>query len=301
MNKSIIYFCVFFTILGSVHALTVKSFSTEIEVYEDGWAKVVNRLVLDSREVNEIIEIPAYNPESLIVQDQNSDLKFASLDDKLIIKPLSREENYEVYTQYVSDNITSKEGGLWIIDYPIFKDFNIDVIEAHTIVVSLPSTATILSSTNGVVTYFESGNLKTSWNLALDKEFDTSIKLTYENQIVNSFNWFKALFYTLLSTVSVLILVFTARFLYDKFGVIISKGKKDVIRALDDREKEVIKSLLDNKNQAYQRNIQKDTSLSKATLSRTIKRLGEKETPLINVRPCGNTNLISLSDWFVKK
>ena len=139
------------------------------------------------------------------------------------------------------------------------------------------------------------------WNLALDKEFDTSIKLTYENQIVNSFNWFKALFYTLLSTVSVLILVFTARFLYDKFGVIISKGKKDVIRALDDREKEVIKSLLDNKNQAYQRNIQKDTSLSKATLSRTIKRLGEKETPLINVRPCGNTNLILLSDWFVKK
>ena len=45
--------------------------------------------------------------------------------------------------------------------------------------------------------------------------------------------------------------------------------------------------------------IQKDTGINKATLSRIIKRLEAKK--LVEVRPTGNTNLILLNEWFIKK
>ena len=105
--------------------------------------------------------------------------------------------------------------------------------------------------------------------------------------------------YVLSTIIFLILLAFCIKRGYCKFTKRLSQGKKDLIKELDKKETEVINLLINNKNQAYQSMIQKNTGISKATLSRIIKKLENKN--FIEVRQSGNTNLIILNEWFIKK
>ena len=297
------FFVLLFFILGTSFtvAYTIENFNTEIEVYNDGVAKVVNNIVLDTTKIKDTFSIPAYSPESVIVIDKTGELKFATLDQEIIVKPRTRSKTYEVRTQYLTNGITSKKDGEWAINYliPSNKKIKADDVKEAGLILSLPNTVSISSfSENGII-FTEHNNIKIGWKLNLKEDEDTKIEATYTNKPTRETDYIKIAFYTLVTIILIIIIGFCIKIGYCKITKRISKGKKDIINTLENREKEIIKLLLENKNQLYQSKIQKDTGISKATLSRVIKRLENRN--IIEVRPSGNTNLILLQEWFVKK
>lgn len=297
----VILFFVILIFSSSIFAYEIQNFNTEIEVYNDGVAKVVNHLILDTTNVKETFFIPAYSPESVIVTDNKGELKFATLGTNIIIQPKKRATDYEVHVQYLTNRLTSKKEDKWSVVYliPAYEKIKIDGIKEAGLILSLPNTAIISSfSENGII-FTEHNNIKIGWKLDIKKDEDTKIEVGYSNYPKRETDYIKIAFYILSSIILTIIIVFCVKVGYCKITKRISKGKKDIMKTLDNREKEVIKLLIQNNNQLYQSKIQKDTSISKATLSRIIKRLESKN--IIEVRPSGNTNLIILQEWFVKK
>ena len=97
----------------------IQSFNTEIDVYNDGVAKVVNKLVLDTSDTNQLLLIPVYSPESIIVTDGDGELKFAVVETNVLIKPRKNIENYEIKLQYLTNALTSKVEDSWSLKYEI--------------------------------------------------------------------------------------------------------------------------------------------------------------------------------------
>ncbi|PIN79472.1 hypothetical protein COV16_04040, partial [Candidatus Woesearchaeota archaeon CG10_big_fil_rev_8_21_14_0_10_34_8] len=223
-------------------------------------------------------------------------LKFATLGTNIIIEPRARTEEYKVTIQYLTNTLTSKNGDGWSLSYliPTYKKIN-----SAGLILSFPNTATINSFSDGGIIFTENSNLKIGWKLSLDENKDTTIQAKYHNKINRKVDYIKIAFYSLLSIILIVALVLCIKHGYCKITKRLTKGKKDIMKTLDSREKDVINLLLKNNNQLYQSKIQKDTSISKATLSRIIKRLESRN--IIEVRPSGNTNLIIVLDWFVKK
>lgn len=282
-------------------AYEIKIFNTEIEVYNDGVSKVINDIIIDTTNIKETFSIPAYSPESVIVRDDKGELKFATLGTNIIIEPRARTEDYKITIQYLTNTLTSKNGDGWSLSYliPAYKKIKAEKINSAGLILSLPNTATINSFSDNGIIFTENSNLKIGWKLSLDENKDTTIQAEYHNKINRKVDYIKIAFYSLLSIILMVALVFCIRYGYCKITKRLTKGKKDILKTLDSREKDVINLLLENNNQVYQSKIQKDTSISKATLSRIIKRLESRN--IIEVRPSGNTNLIIVQDWFVKK
>jgi hypothetical protein len=285
----------------SVYAYEITSFNTEIEVYNDGVAKVINHIILDTTDIKETFSVPVFSPDSVIVKDEDEELKFAILGTEIIIQPRMKMKDYKVNVQYLTNTLTSKNNDIWSITYsiPKYKDINVDKVYKAGLILSLPSTVTISKFSDDGFIFSENGKINIGWKFDLKSDEDTKIEVTYNNILNRGVDLIKIGFYSLLTIILFVVIFFCMKKGYFKITKRITKGKKDILKTLEDKEKEVIILLLGNKHQLYQSKIHKDTSISKATLSRIIKRLEERT--LIEVRPSGNTNLILLQEWFIKK
>ena len=69
IKKNILYwkllFILLFFILDTLFttAYTIENLNTEIEVYNDGVSKVINKVILDTTKIKYTFSIPAYSPE----------------------------------------------------------------------------------------------------------------------------------------------------------------------------------------------------------------------------------------------
>jgi uncharacterized membrane protein len=283
------------TLLLSLVLLAVLTISssadnvnTLVEVYPDGSTAITQNLVINSLNINKGFYFPAISPEMTEVTDSNGKVKFAVVNDSFLIQPRERSGTYSLKINYLTNSLTKKDKNTWELNY-------------HTtyktpIIFSFPeSTKLIESSTNSVI-YSEDDQIKLGWKLTKD----SSVKIVYEsNLMLPHQDYYKTALYVLSTIILLILLVYCVKRGYCKLAKRLSLGKKDILKTLDKKEKEVVNLLINNKNQAYQSMIQKETGISKATLSRTIKRLENKN--LIEIRSSGNTNLIILNEWFIKK
>ncbi len=299
--KKILLLLILVLLANQVNAYNVDNINTEIEVYDDGVVKVINTYIFDSTDVVEII-IPAYSPESIIVTDDSNELKFAAVDNSIVIKPEGHTKDYQITLQYLTDQLTSKKNGDWklIYNFPAYKNLKIDKIKESALLISLPETAKLIDFTEEGLVFTEKNSLKIGWKPKLNEYQDTNIEIEYSYTYLDrKKDYIRFAFFILIGLIILLILLICGKKCYRKIRKIISKEKKDILKTLEKREQEVIKLLLENKNKMYQSQIQKQTGISKATLSRIIKRLENRN--ILEVRPGGNTNLIMLQDWFLKK
>jgi uncharacterized membrane protein len=285
MRKILLLLVLLILFTVSVSADTVN---TIIQVYPDGSTEITQNLIINSLNINKGFSFPAISPENAEIVDENGKVKFAVLNDTFLIKPNEKSATYSITINYLTNSLTKKDKKTWELDY--FTTY------ASPIIISFPESTKLIDFTGDSFVYSEDGQIKLDWKLAKD----SSIKIIYENKHIlppqDYYKWALCL----LSTIIILILLgYCVKKGYCKFTKRLSKDKKDIIKTLDKQESEVINLLLNNQNQAYQSMIQKNTGISKATLSRTIKRLENKN--LIEVRQTGNTNLIILNDWFIKK
>ena len=277
----ILVLLVFFT--ASAYA---ESINTIIDVSADGTTKVTQNLIINSLNINKGFSFPAIEAELAEITDQQGKLKFAIINDSFLIQPRKRSATYPITITYLTNSLTKKDKNTWELNY--FTSYKTPII------FSFPEYTKIIESSENSVIYSENGQIKLGWKLAAN----SNTKIVYENNMnIDPIDIYKIISYSLIAIILLSLLIFCIKKGYCKIKHKLSKEKTDILNTLDKQEKEVIKFLI--KNQAYQSVIQKETGISKATLSRVIKRLETKN--LIEVRPSGNANLILLTEWFMKK
>jgi uncharacterized membrane protein len=286
MKKTLLLSLVLLIILTI--SASADNINTLVEVYPDGTAEITQNLVINSLNINKGFYFPAISPENIEITDSNGKVKFAVINDSFLIQPKKRLSTYNLKINYLTNGLTKKDKKVWELNY--------FTTHSTPIIFSFPESTKLIESSANSVIYSEDDQMKLGWKLAKD----SSVKIIYENEFKPlPPNISKIALYVLSTIILLILLVYCFKRGYCKLTKRLSPEKKDLLKTLDQKENEVVNLLINNKNQAYQSMIQKETGISKATLSRTIKRLEDKN--LIEVRQTGNTNLIILSEWFIKK
>jgi uncharacterized membrane protein len=269
-------------------SVSADNVNTLVKVYPDGTAKITQNLIINSLNTNKGFSFPAISPEMVEIVDSYGKIKFATLEDLFLIQPRKKSATYSLTITYLTNSLTKKDKNTWelnyLVDYPT------------PIIFSFPESTKLIDFSEKAVVYSEESQLKLGWKLIAN----SSVKIVYETDFQLPYtNYYKILLYVFSIIIILMTLMFYTKKWYCKIAKRLSKGKKDIIKTLDRQESEVINFLINKGNQSYQSIIQKETGINKATLSRIIKRLENKR--LVEVRQTGNTNLIILNEWFIKK
>ncbi len=269
--------------------------SLTVEVWPDGIAEVRAQLVIDSRE-QDTITIPAVNPEFVSVNDDTSVLRFAALEGELIVKNSREEAGYPLELRYQTASMTSKIGDEWMVSLDLSHPFwSADEL---AVVVSIPSQAAVISYTEGGIIYSDNEGMYIGWRpVELDTPFEVRYSLGPKSAFIynRDSNVDGVLAIILLIILAGILLVF----IYNRYLRKVSPAKKDILSALDNKERAVMEALIESDKERTQIQLAKETGLSKASVSRAVKRLSEKS--LIVCRDFGTATLITLSDNFSRK
>ncbi len=302
MKKYLSLFLILVVCIESAAAFPISSYNVEIEVYGDGVAKVVNTLVFDSTKSGNSITIPAYGPESVIVYNDEGEVKFANIENNIIIQPNIQTKEYEIKIQYLTNKLTSKEGDDWVVKYnlPSRNVLKFDEAKDVRLIISVPNSAKLSYFTEGGVVYTQKNMFNVGWKTDLEeyaqKEFEIKYSQVAQTDGTSLVDILAIIF---LAIIAAIVLGYCGYCAFKKITKRLSKGKKDIMKTLDKNEKAVITLLLENNHKMYQSKIQKDSAISKATLSRVLKRLEQKE--ILEITESGNTNLVKIKEWFLKK
>lgn len=288
------FMAVLLLILPSAYA---KSSSIDFEIWPDGTSEVHAKLIIDSRGVG-TLSIPAEKAQFVSINDDQSVLKFVILDEELLIG-LSREDvEYPLEMRYQTPSLTSKDGDRWTWTLR-FDDEFWQGIETLAVVIKVPDQAMLITYTDGGVVYSKNG-LHVGWRVNEPSSMD-ELEIQYR---LESSAFFpnspgenrKSLLLMVFGIIIGGILLWVA---YDRLVRKVSSGKKNILDALDGKERRVMEHLMEKKKELTQIQIAKHTGLSKASVSRAIKRLREKE--LVATKNLGTATLVAISAHFSKK
>ena len=79
----------------------------------------------------------------------------------------------------------------------------------------------------------------------------------------------------------------------------LSERTKDIIETLDDKERIIVKFLLENDHSCSQGKIHHETNITRTTLHRVVDSLARKK--ILNVEKHGKARYVTLTDWFLGK
>lgn len=288
------FMAVLLLILPSAYA---KSSSIDFEIWPDGTSEVHAKLIIDSRGVG-TLSIPAEKAQFVSINDDQSVLKFVILDEELLIG-LSREDvEYPLEMRYQTPSLTSKDGDRWTWTLR-FDDEFWQGIETLAVVIKVPDQAMLITYTDGGVVYSKNG-LHVGWRVNEPSsmgELEIQYRLESSAFFPNSPGENrKSLLLMVFGIIIGGILLWVA---YDRLVRKVSSGKKNILDALDGKERRVMEHLMEKKKELTQIQIAKHTGLSKASVSRAIKRLREKE--LVATKNLGTATLVAISAHFSKK
>lgn len=295
---------------GNAQAFTAEEYSTSITLDHSGNSKVLVSLVFDSTTVKEYMSLPIFEPEYLTVTDQFGDLKTATLDSSALIRPNENVEGYSFDMRYVSSKLTEKRGGMWELSYTLepFEHLQFDKIETINMEIELPSNAELKTfSEGGDVAVSDDGCIDVHWMLE-EKKIDEPIVFKVEYIIrpppfdVSSKNASGNSYFskTLLGALVFSLILGATYFIRNRINST-KKGtdeiqiKEDVINSLSQTQKKILNTLAESGGNLYQSEIQKKSNIAKATLSRNLNQLTERE--IISKEGRGNNNKIILNDW----
>lgn len=297
MGKRSVAVLVLLLLLPLAHAAPAEGSSMDFEIWPDGTSEVRARFVIDSRGVG-TLSIPAEKAQFVSVNDDQSVLRFVALDEGLLIGPSREDEGYPLELRYQTPALTSKEGEEWVWDLDLHDEFWRGT-GTLAVVVKVPEQAVLISYTEGGVVY-SNGGLHLGWRLQNPGSVD-SVEVKYRLEAAAFFpaSPGESRKSVLLGVFGIIIGGALLWFVYDRLLSKVSSGKKDILAALDRRERRIMEHLIENGKEMTQTQVAKQTGLSKATVSRAIKRL--KEKGLLTARNLGTATLVRLSARFSKK
>lgn len=286
-----------FVLLLLLPVVYAEGSSLSFEIWPDGTTEVRARLVIDSRGVG-TLSIPVEKAQFVSINDDESALRFAALDEELLIGPSREDAEYPLELRYQTTALTSKEGDQWTWTLKFDDDFW-SGISTLAVVAKVPDQAVLITYTEGGVVY-SNGGLHVGWRVnepssmgEIGVQYRIEPSAFFPNSPGESR---KTLLLVLFGIIIGGILLWGV---YDRLVRKVSSGKRDILAALDKKERLVMEHLIEKGEESTQIQIAKQIGLSKASVSRAVKRLREKG--LVTARDLGTATLITLSAQFSKK
>tara|TARA_Y100000310_G_scaffold345600_2_gene467105 strand:- start:4038 stop:4937 length:900 start_codon:yes stop_codon:yes gene_type:complete len=247
----------------------------EILVDGSGTAKVMGAVYIDTSVLKEV-SLETYSHSSIDVYDIEGDLNFREEGERLIVIPRENEEGYSFNFQYVSNELTFKNGEVWRVGYALNSD-----AKARTVSFVFSEDMELHSNEGSVFDLFGKKRVGFYSNSPVYVDYNYSGDFEYEDE---SHTW-----------VIVGVLIGLIVFGFFLFNRKLKKGKRNVVSTLNEPQQKIVRVLMENKGKLTQSKLRVETGLPKATLSRNLKYLEFRK--LVEVNSVGQSNMVELKDW----
>lgn len=267
--------------------VNAANINTKISINTDGSAKVSHIIDNIDNSENAVI-IPAINPEYVQAVDNSGIMDVELRSDSIAVKPREKDSGYSFELVYLTNSLTSKLDGQWVAKFPGIES------KSSGMIFSLPKNMVIYEYTPEGFTFSDKDSMNVGWRL----QNKTGVMVRYSNALTdsepNNVVWY------VVSGILGIVLIFSVG-----YYLLRKKSKTDnddqkidtIISTLNPKEKEIYEFIRNNKK-VYQSKIQKELGLPKATLSRTIKSLSNRN--LVEIRNAGSTNMIIFNEKILK-
>ena len=285
-------------------AISISELNTEINIDYDDVAEVHNFIKVDTTNSSDYIYIPIYGPRNIFLMDKEYELKYVIMSNFLLVKPRELTKDYEINLRYSTTELISKNKNIWTLVYslPPSNIIEFDDTKHAGLIISFPRTTKLISIPEHSFIFYDSGHLKLGMNLNLSTNRSTDLEINYEIDSValkEREQKNELIIHYVISLLTLALLFVFANKIYNKYFLLISKGKKAIIKTLNDKEKIIVELLLRNKNEMTQAAIYKKIDYSKSTLSHVTDKLEQRN--ILKKIARGNVNRIRLTDWFLKQ
>ena len=264
-----------------------------VVIWPDGTSEVRASLVIDTSST-ETFTLPARGAEFVSVNDDVSPLKFVVLDDGILIRPSRQEARYPLEVSYQTTAFTSKQGSRWRWSFPLTGEFW-QAMEHLSVAVRIPQQAMLVSSSEGAVIYSADEMLHAGWRLnvpgnsTLSIEYDTPAGAGILPLPGAGGGGLAGVGAALAAAALAAALLFiAARLLRLRMR---GSAPKDVLAALEKNERAIMSPLASQAKEMTQTQLAKHTGLSKASVSRAVKRLREKG--FVSTKSLGTATLVA--------
>ena len=306
---------------NAVHGFIVDEYSTRITIDSSGNSRVALSLTLDSTGVGDYLSLPAMDPVDLDVYDSGGTLKFAVINDSVLVRPDEHRAGYIINMEYTTSTLTVKNGALWGISYVFrpYEHLQYDNIKRMYMRVDLPRRSKLRTFTPGALVAAEGGYISVQWameDMKIDSSFAFKIEYLTPAASLNSpgegmiyglplKNKDNALFLFIILTI-----LSVALYGYKRFpswrrkkegedGEGRLEVKEDVLKSVSQTQRRILLILAEHGGILYQSRLQRMSGISKATLSRNLDQLRIKD--IIVKVAVGNVNEIRLQEWVLKR
>ncbi len=284
----------------SVYALEIHKTNIEIDI--SGTVFVREMFSIDSTDIDSFF-LPVSSPSDIKVYDRNGKLNYSYDAGTLTVELGENKQDYSFTVEYLSSELTSKQGKNWTFSYQFYKIKDFD--RADLTLVLPPNPRLLYTSPQGVI-YSEDSLIKIDFTI--DPEVpvsDISVGYDFETNTQQANSGYEIYIFILIVLAIVLILLkqFKAKKQpekkTEKTKQELSEGQKDLMKTFTENEKVIVKYLIKQKEDISQKQLALETGIPKATLSRTLKKLQTKS--VIEIRDYGYTKKIILTVWFLEK
>jgi len=234
------------------------------------------------------ISIPAPEPQFVSVHDDQRTLRFAVLSDGVVVRPGRSEDQYPLELRYQTAALTTKDG-MWTLRLPLGS-----LSAPAGAIVAFPKGAMLHDYDGEPVVYTEDGRIHLGWRF--EDAVPEAVTVTYTTGPPARALDAPAL--AIAAAAVALLTIFTRR-AYDHHIRKRSSGQKAMLDALEQHERTVMDALLGEKKEMTQAHLSKVTGLSKASVSRMVKRLSEKG--MVTSARMGSATLVGVSREFRKR
>ncbi|MFH1587721.1 MAG: winged helix-turn-helix transcriptional regulator [Candidatus Diapherotrites archaeon] len=274
--------------------------STEIQIESNGLTKIMHSIELteETQTTIELLAVPTELSVSCFQDLTPAECKYELNNKTLSLTNLNEINSIQI--NYSSDSLTNKTGKNWAINIPYAsntEEIKLIFPEESKITNFLPLASVYFNGTNMIVSWQKrnliegTGTASTQYSFEMPKQKENDL---------------------LIPLIALIIIVSITVLIYFKRKKLIpspltsssasqntaSNEQQELMKTLPEKEKQIINMVLEEDGLTQKKLMQK-TALPKATLSRTLKSLEQKQ--FLTIAQDGYTNRIYLSEWFKGK
>lgn len=293
---------------------------TEISLDYFGSALVRDFYYIDTTNIDTIkVAIP--EAESVRVYDWEGELNFTHEEGVIHIIPSRQEETYTFSVEYLTNEFTIKNRGQWQFDFTFLSSLSVEdwlftlFFPRNTSIQSVDTNGFVVkhkeddklsiylenvtnNESNRLVVYYELLERdETAYISASSPTSSPTVGGTGSNKTLKE-NLFASLPWNIIGSLILLLEVGVISwiFMVHKRKKRLSSKQNSILGTLSSTEQMIIQAITQKQENTTQNQIRVATGLPKSTLSRTLRRLQQKN--IVEIAEIGNSNLVKLTGWF---
>ncbi len=298
--KAFVLLLAFLFLIPVAFSQQIEFATVRLSISENGNSAVQMLLLFDSTEVESLQLKALEEMQNISAYDSEGSLEVAQSGDALEIVPRARTKIYSLTVEFETPALTErKSSGDW--------QFYLEFVPLHTyselsVELYLPENAMLQETQPLGIMYAADNRAVVEWrkqgiapgSIAL---FEANYVFGGGIEDEDAADEFPLMFALAIMIVlaGAIVLIFLQATKEPKGRRDSGESREKVMQLLSDNERRIVEKLL-QKDGISQRSLQVEIAMPKATLSRTLKALQQKD--IVESKPVGNTNKIFLSESF---